>query len=74
MYPDALRALCEDAGLVVETAVCESLELPEFPDAIPGRSPEWQPKGTRRLNRLLGRLGFAVEKAFDTVCIARKPG
>lgn len=28
VYPEGMRALCEDAGLVVEFSACESLERP----------------------------------------------
>lgn len=73
MYPEGMKALCEDAGLCVETSICGSLELPNFIRSVPGRSPEWQPRIQRYSFRLLGLFGFPVEKAFDTITIARKP-
>jgi SAM-dependent methyltransferase len=73
IFPDGMRALSEDSGLLVETSVCESLELPNTRRALPGRSPEFQDFKTRLAFRLLGVVGFPVEKAFDTITIARKP-
>jgi SAM-dependent methyltransferase len=73
MYPEGMKALCEDAGLSVEMSFCGSLELPNYRRAIPGRSPEWQSRKLRYCFCLLGLFGFPVEKAFDTITIARKP-
>jgi SAM-dependent methyltransferase len=72
MYPEAMKALCEDAGLAVETCFFGSLETPFFKRAIPGRSARYQPIPVRYMFRLLGLFGFPVEKAFDTITIARK--
>jgi len=74
MYPEGMKALCDDAGLVVEKSFYESLELPDSIRSIPGRSPEWQPPRLRLAYRILGKLGFPVERAYDTITIARKPG
>jgi SAM-dependent methyltransferase len=73
MYPEGMKALCEDAGLSVETSFSGSLELPNFIRSLPGRSPECQPWPLRYAFRLLGLFGFPVEKSFDTITIARKP-
>ena len=73
IFPEGMKSLCEDAGLTVEECRFESLELPQFRNALPGRSPEWQPRNVRLLFRVFGLLGFPVEKAFDTITIARKP-
>jgi hypothetical protein len=73
LFPEALRALSEEAGLVIEHVSCESLELPRFQSAIPGRSPEMQPRPVRAAFRVLGAFGLPVEKSFDTICVARKP-
>jgi len=35
IYPEGMKALCEDAGLTVEISLCESLELPNFGESIP---------------------------------------
>jgi SAM-dependent methyltransferase len=73
IYPDGMRALCEDAGLTVELSLFESLE--ERPLAwYPGKSYNAGrgPKG-RALNRVKAMTGYPLPIAFDTVTIARKP-
>jgi SAM-dependent methyltransferase len=72
IYPEGMKALCEDAGLSIETSFCGSLELPTYIRCLPGRSPEYQSRKLRFCFRLLGLFGFPVEKAFDTITIARK--
>ena len=39
---------------------------------IPGRSSEWQPSLLRNVYRILGRVGFPVECAYDTITIGKK--
>ncbi len=73
IFPSGMKALCEESGLIVESCHFESLELPHFPRALPGRSPEFQPRILRLLFQILGTLRLPVEKAFDTITIARKP-
>jgi SAM-dependent methyltransferase len=73
IYPKGMEALSEEAGLKVETSYWGTLELPQFFRALPGRSPEDQPRHVRMVFRLLGTLRFPVEKSFDTITIARKP-
>lgn len=73
IYPDGMQALCDEAGLKVELSFFGSLELPHTKRALPGRAPEWQSTRLRRAFRFLGWFGFPVEKAFDTITIARKP-
>jgi SAM-dependent methyltransferase len=73
IFPDGMKALSDDSGLVVENSVCESLELPGTRRALPGRSPEFQHPAVRLMFRALGMIGFPVEKSFDTITIARKP-
>lgn len=72
IYPDGMRALCEDAGLSVELSVCESLEEPETDRFLPGRSSEHQPAKVRKAFKFLHYFGFPIEKSFDTITIARK--
>ena len=67
-----MKALSEDCGLVVETSVHESLELPGTKRSLPGRSPDFQNKIVRNFYRVMGVVGMPVEKAFDTITIARK--
>ncbi len=74
IFPDGMKALSEDAGLVVEKSINESLELPGTRRALPGRSPEFQNRLLRTFFRVGGVFGLPVEKAFDTITIARKPG
>ena len=73
IYPEGMRALYEDASLTVLTCVWESLETPNYRKYQPGISLEDQTARRRVLSRILGRLGFAVERAYDTVTIGRKP-
>ena len=74
IFPDGMKALSEDSGLIVEKSLHESLELPGTKRSLPGRSPAFQNKKLRLVYRLLGLVGMPVEKAFDTITIARKPG
>jgi len=73
IYPEGMKALCEEAGLDVLDCRTESLEAREFRRTLPGRSPEWQEPWLRRYFRILNRIGFPVECAYDTITIARKP-
>jgi SAM-dependent methyltransferase len=73
IYPEGMRALCEDAGLDVELTQCDSLEgrpLSWFPGKSynAGRGPRG-----RMLNRAKALVGWPLPIAFDTVTIARKP-
>jgi SAM-dependent methyltransferase len=74
IYPDGMRALSEDAGLIVEFITLASLESPDVTHMIPGRSFEHQPQFYRELSAKLAALGnFPIEKSLDTICVARKP-
>lgn len=73
IYPEGMRALCEEAGLHVELTHCDSLEgrpLSWFPGKSynAGRGPRG-----RMLNRAKALVGWPLPIAFDTVTIARKP-
>ena len=72
IYPEGMKALCEDAGLSIEKTFWGSLEQPKFRRDMPGRSPEFQPKILRFFFSIAGLFGFPVEKSFDTITIARK--
>lgn len=72
-YPEGMKALYEDAGLQVMTSVVDALEVPTYRRYLPGRSPEWQGWRWRVASQLLGRIGFPVERAYDTITIGRKP-
>ena len=73
IYPDGMRALCEDAGLVVELSLFESLE-PRPVAWYPGKSYN-AGRGARgrALNRAKAMIGYPLTIAFDTVTVARKP-
>ena len=72
IYPEGMRALYEDASLTVQMSRWESLETPHFRKHSPGISIEHQSPRKRVISRLLGRLGFPVEAAYDTITIGRK--
>jgi SAM-dependent methyltransferase len=86
IYPEGMKALCEEAGLVVETSFWGSLENPGLRPfwasdktpllryAIAGRSLEQQHIARQITARLFGWCGGRVEKAFDNITIARKSG
>jgi len=73
IFPEGMRALCTEAGLTVETSFWGSLEFPRCWRTVPGYSLKHQSKFRRICSPLLGLLGWRVEKAFDTITIARKP-
>ena len=72
-FPEGMRALYDEGGLEVIHSTVESLEAPQYPETIPGKSPTHQ--GWRRLVAywLLGKKGWPVERAYDTITIGRKP-
>jgi hypothetical protein len=72
IFPDGMRALYEDASLEVIFSKWESLEARQYRRHVPGRSPEWQPRLLQAAYRVLGRFGFPVECAYDTITIGRK--
>lgn len=72
-FPEGMNALYDDAGLEVELSVFESLEMPGFRRRMPGRSSEWQSRTLRTAYKMLGKIGFPVETAYDTITIGRKP-
>jgi SAM-dependent methyltransferase len=72
VYPEGMKALYEEAGLDVIESTFESLEVASYRRHIPGRSPEWQSRKWRVVNQSLGRLGFPVERAYDTITIGKK--
>jgi len=72
VYPEGMKALYEEAGLEVIESTFDSLEVSSYRRSIPGRSPEWQSRSWRVTSQLLGRLGFPVERAYDTITIGEK--
>jgi SAM-dependent methyltransferase len=73
VYPDGMKALLEDTGLEVVQCLFESKELPGYKRYTPGVSPENQSKILRLFFALAGPLGFPVERAYDTIAIAKRP-
>jgi SAM-dependent methyltransferase len=73
IYPEGMKALCEDSGLVVEKSFWGSVESPHVRHVVPGRSLQHQPKILKYFSPILARFGGRVEKAFDNITIARKP-
>ena len=71
-FPDGMTAVYEDAELDVILSKFESLEALQYSRHLPGKSAEWQGKYLRIAYRILGRFGFPVERAYDTVTIGRK--
>jgi SAM-dependent methyltransferase len=71
-YPEGMKALYEDASLQVILSHWESLEALGFRRYTPGASPEHQSRPLRLALRVLGRLGFPVERSYDTITIGRK--
>jgi SAM-dependent methyltransferase len=72
VYPEGMKALYEDASLEVILSVWESLEAEGYRRYTPGASPEAQSRLLRLVGRTLGKLGFPVERAYDTITIGRK--
>lgn len=72
MYPEGMKALYEEANLEVAISQWESLETPHFRRFLPGRSRQHTPRVLRAFSELLGRLGYPVERSYDTVTVGRK--
>jgi SAM-dependent methyltransferase len=71
-YPEGMKALYEDSALEVLVSHWESLEEPRYRKYIPGASREARSRTLGIATRLLGRFGFPVERAYDTITIGRK--
>lgn len=72
IYPDGMKALYEEAALSVIFSHWESLETPHYRHYMPGKSLEWQSRRKRIISRILGKVGFPVERAYDTITVGRK--
>jgi SAM-dependent methyltransferase len=72
IYPDGMKALYETAGLSILMSIWESLETPFYKRFIPGISIENQTRKRQFMYRILGRLGFPVERSYDTITIGIK--
>jgi SAM-dependent methyltransferase len=72
IYPEGMRALLEDTRLRPIECRHESLETPGYRRYLPGRSAAAQNAQLSAFYRLAGRVGFPVERAYDTITIAQK--
>ncbi len=72
IYPEGMRALYEDANLLILHSSWGSFEAPGYRRYIPGKSRESQPRRTQIIYAILGMFGFPVERSYDTVTIGTK--
>jgi SAM-dependent methyltransferase len=71
-FPEGMRALYEHACLQVKLSCWESLEANGHGSHIPGRSAESQSPRLRLAYKILGAVGFPVERAYDTITVGEK--
>lgn len=77
IYPDGMRALCDEAGLEVLISHSESLEPVSSRRRYPGIGYDWYLHGKtskkfRLIERLRGLLGWPMPTALDLITVARK--
>jgi hypothetical protein len=70
IYPEGMKALCEEASLRVLHCSFESLEVTG--NKRPGVSSQYQTPIWRLANRAFGVIRLPVECSFDTITIAEK--
>ena len=76
VFPDGMRALCDEAGLEVIFSSFESLEPPRSRRTYPGPSHRWNETPTlytKLKDRVRSASGWPTSTALDTLTIARKP-
>lgn len=75
IYPEGMRALCDDAGLDVILSEWESVELARLSAVTPRRLRKH--RIMQRMSGVIGMLNaglkFPVEAAYDTITVARRP-
>lgn len=75
IYPEGMRALCDDAGLETLLSRWESVELERLAGITPTRLRKH--RIMQRLSGVVGMLNaglkFPVEAAYDTITVARRP-
>lgn len=74
IYPEGMKALYEDSSLTVLFSQWESLETPHFQSYLPGISWEQQSRKMQIYYEIVSRLGFPVERSYDTITVGRKGG
>ncbi len=72
IYPEGMKALYEEAGLTVLMSHWESLEVPYYKRYIPGISNEWKSRKKQIVHKILGKLGFPMERSYDTITIGKR--
>ncbi len=72
IYPEGMNALYQHAALTPIISKWESLETPQFRRYLPGISRENQSWKLRLTYSILGKIGFPVERSYDTVVVGRK--
>lgn len=72
IYPEGMNNLYDHASLTPILSKWESLETPNFRRYLPGVSRENQGWKLRLTYSILGRIGFPVERSYDTVAVGRK--
>jgi cephalosporin hydroxylase len=76
VFPDGMRALCDEAGLEVIFSSFESLEPRRSKRTYPGPSHRWSETPTlytKLKDRVRSVSGWPTPIALDTLTIARKP-
>jgi SAM-dependent methyltransferase len=76
VFPDGMRALCDEAGLEVVFSDFESLEPQRSKRSYPGPSHRWNETETlftKLKDGVRSALGWPTPTAVDTLTIAKKP-
>jgi SAM-dependent methyltransferase len=75
VYPDGMKALCEEASLDVRECICSSEESTQYWHSRYGRGRESNSRSSilkYRWYKLASFFGYPVEVALDTILIAQK--
>lgn len=76
IYPEGMRALCEEAGLEVIVSTWGCLEAHGRSPQLPGMSHGWGDASSPRMQKVKTALkqviGWPLTGAFDTITVARK--
>jgi SAM-dependent methyltransferase len=71
-FPEGMKSLYDEASLQVILSTWQSLEAQQYRNTVPGRSAQYQPWRLRLAYSILGKVGFPVECAYDTITIGKK--
>ena len=72
IYPEGMASIYEDSSLTILFSIWTSLETPGYRRYIPGISKEHRNRKLHFFYRIFGKLGFPVERSYDTITIGRK--